>query len=314
MASIKYRHFTIEQLAEGVYAAIATPDGSAACNAGIVVLDDRTLVFDTFATIPAARELRSAAEALTGLPIAYVINSHDHPDHVHGNVVFAVDASLITANATRTVMAAMGLQRMDGFRNQILQSVRRLEDQLSQAEDAQERTRLAKELADGRAFLAGFPSPADYRLPNQSFADELTFHGSHRTARLLAYDGGHSGCDVVLHLPEESILFTGDLVTEGNLVFRYGNTERWLAVLDQLAALNPRVIVTGHGGILPAAAALSEARRYIERLLDIVRQAAAGGATAEFADQIPVPEGLAEYWFRDNVRFLIGRLVAGGPV
>lgn len=310
MAAVQYQHFTVEQLADGVYAAVATDEGSAACNAGIVVLDDRTIVFDTFATIPAAQELRAAAETLTGHPVSYVINSHVHSDHVLGNVVFAADACLIASNVTRTAMAATGVQRMDRFRDQISQSIRTCEEQLSGATDAELRTRLLHDLAVGRAFLAGFPTPAEFRVPQVSFADELTFHGSHRTAELIACGEGHSECDAVLYLREERILFSGDLFTEGDMVLRYGNPERWLSVLDRLEAMNPAVVVPGHGRVLPAAVALSGARQYIHGLLHDVERAVASGATEETAARMPVPAGQTEYWFRDNVRFLIGRLLA----
>jgi hypothetical protein len=65
-------YFQLEQVAQGVYAAIV-PEGSAAQgNAGIVDLGNRTLVFDTFCILQAARELREAAEQLTGRPVDYI--------------------------------------------------------------------------------------------------------------------------------------------------------------------------------------------------------------------------------------------------
>ena len=62
------RHFRLEQLAEGVYAAIHIEGGGAIGNAGIVDLGDRTLVFDAFLAPQPAADLRTAAEALTGRP------------------------------------------------------------------------------------------------------------------------------------------------------------------------------------------------------------------------------------------------------
>ena len=59
-------HFELVQVAEGVHAAIARPGGAAFSNAGIVDLGDLTLVFDTFETPVAARDLKAAGESLTG--------------------------------------------------------------------------------------------------------------------------------------------------------------------------------------------------------------------------------------------------------
>src|SRR6476620_3443336 len=73
------QNFTIQQLAPGVWAAIQNDQfGKAICNAGIVDLGDKTLVFDPFMTPEAARELRSTAENLTGRPVSIVIDSHYH--------------------------------------------------------------------------------------------------------------------------------------------------------------------------------------------------------------------------------------------
>src|SRR5689334_16492060 len=92
-------YFHLEQLAEGVWAAIVARGTGAWGNAGIVALGERTLVFDTFLTSAAARDLRAAAEALTSQPVAYVVNSHYHMDHIHGNAVFD-DATIIATEKT----------------------------------------------------------------------------------------------------------------------------------------------------------------------------------------------------------------------
>src|SRR5690242_19894952 len=85
---VSSKHFHLEELAEGVYAAIATIDGGAVCNAGIIDLGDQLVIFDTFLTPQAATDLRAAAERLVGRAVTLVINSHWHGDHVQGNMSF----------------------------------------------------------------------------------------------------------------------------------------------------------------------------------------------------------------------------------
>ena len=78
-------NFTVQQLAPGVWAAIHNDQyGKAICNAGIVDLGDKTLVFDPFMTPQAAKELRLLAEELTNRPVTMVVNSHYHNDHIRG--------------------------------------------------------------------------------------------------------------------------------------------------------------------------------------------------------------------------------------
>lgn len=66
MSEYNSRHFTLEKVTEGIYAAIAKDGGGAVGNAGFIDLGDKTIVFDTFNTQQAAEDLRSMAEALTG--------------------------------------------------------------------------------------------------------------------------------------------------------------------------------------------------------------------------------------------------------
>src|SRR5438045_1673745 len=81
--------FTIVQVADGVYAAIAKPGGLASGNAGFIIGDDGVVIFDTFFTPTAIEELIGEIQSLTKLPIKYAVNSHYHLDHTGGNQVLA---------------------------------------------------------------------------------------------------------------------------------------------------------------------------------------------------------------------------------
>lgn len=141
-------------------------------------------------------------------------------------------------------------------------------------------------------ILEGYPSPADLRVPTLSFAEDLTCHGTNQTARLIACGPAHSPCDAVPWLPEAGILFTGDLITDGNLVLCYGHPEAWVTVLDRLAALDPRLVVPGHGRVARAGAAIARGRAYISGLLDQAAQALAAGAGGGLGRPAACPGGV----------------------
>jgi hypothetical protein len=105
------KHFRLEKLAEGVYAALAIDGGGAMCNAGIVDLGDRALVFDTFWTPEASQDLLTAAEQVTGHAVVYIVNSHYNADHVNGNQVFAPATTIISTSRTRELL----IERGNGF-------------------------------------------------------------------------------------------------------------------------------------------------------------------------------------------------------
>ncbi|WP_407269805.1 MBL fold metallo-hydrolase [Radiobacillus sp. PE A8.2] len=98
--NIETEFFTLRQLGDGVYAAIAKPGQGAWSNAGFVDLGEELLVFDAFSTISAAQSLKQIAEKLTSKKVKYLINSHYHGDHVFGNQVF-IDAVIVSTALTR---------------------------------------------------------------------------------------------------------------------------------------------------------------------------------------------------------------------
>lgn len=93
------------KLAEGVYAQTASPDSNAVSNSGVVVLERSVLVFDTHFTPEGGQALLAKIRTLTPKPVRYVIDSHFHPDHTHGNQVFAGSAQIIgSSNARRDIL------------------------------------------------------------------------------------------------------------------------------------------------------------------------------------------------------------------
>lgn len=280
------KHFRLQALAEGVYAAIVVPGTGAWGNAGIIDLGDRTLVFDTFFTPRAALDLRAAAEQLTGRPAAWVVNSHWHADHVYGNQVFA-DATLIATAQTRATLA----QRGDG----VVRSLRTQPDLLqamaaaaaAEGEEARHREALA-ELADHQVLAASLDT-WHLRLPHLTFAAALTLHGSRRRAEVLSYGGGHTDGDALLWLPDDGIAFLGDLVQVGfHLFLRDADPAAWMYSLDRITALGPAQVVPGHGPVAgPEAPATT--RAYLADMQRRARAFRAAGGTPEQAGALPVP-------------------------
>lgn len=304
-----YHHFEIQEVASGVWAAVATPMGSAGCNAGIVDLGGQTVVWDTFVTVSAARELRAAAEALTGRPAAYVINSHSHPDHIQGNVVFAHDAVLLCSQRTRQTLEQEGLRRLAGMRRQVEGDYERLLERIAATTDEAERSTLQSTVKDYEAFFAGYPGPEDLRIPAVTYERTLNLHGAARHARVSTFGGAHATCDSVLWLPGEGVLFTGDLVIPGGtmILSEGGDPDQWLPILDRMEALGARTLVPGHGPVTEAAEGYAHARRFLTDLFRVADEALAAGETPEFADRAEVPEGAFPYWYRRGLRTVMER-------
>ena len=306
-------YFHLEQLAEGVWAAIVERGTGAWGNAGIVALGNRTLVFDTFLTPAAARDLRAAADALTGQPVAYVVNSHYHMDHIHGNAVFD-DATIITTGKTRERIANRGAE--------ILARMREHPDDLTSL-DAEIASAATPELAadlrvaqgDYRALYAALSELA-LRLPDITFEQRLTLHGTERAVEVLSYGGGHTSSDAFLLLPAERIAFLGDLLgVRMHPSFGQADLERWDEILERIETLDIQTVVPGHGpvGTLDDVAVL---RQYLGDMEMLVDEAIVRGETAERIFVLPPPGAYATWGARDiytaNLRHLYG-LLAQSP-
>ena len=100
-----FRHYDLRALAEGVWAALALPDGAAEANAGIIDLGTHTLIYDAGPSPEAAGELCVAAEALTGRSATYLIDSHADAGHCANSDVFGNGAIVIvTAHAGQALL------------------------------------------------------------------------------------------------------------------------------------------------------------------------------------------------------------------
>jgi glyoxylase-like metal-dependent hydrolase (beta-lactamase superfamily II) len=305
------KHFTLHQLAEGVYAAISIEGYGATSNSGIVDLGDRTLVFDTFLTPQAAEDLRDAATHLTGRPVSIVINSHWHGDHMQGNCIFAPDSALIATARTRELMATKGDEGIDWVKVHAPAQLQSQIRQLEEAQDDEKRQELALQVSENREVVETLWKLA-LRLPNETFADRLVFHGSKRAAELLTYGGGHTESDAFLMLPEEKLLFTGDLLfVQSHLWMGHGDQHERLRALDRLETLDLQSVMPGHGP-LGTKADFGAARSYIQTLLKLGEEAVRSGKTAEQAMETPIPAEYADWRWREgfgyNMHFLHGYL------
>jgi cyclase len=313
--TVRSKHFQLEQLAEGVHVALATVDGGAVCNAGIIDLGDQLVVFDTFLTPQAAKDLRAAAEHLGRRAVTTIINSHWHSDHVHGNMVFPAGLPILATSKTRALMAQFGSQEIAEDRQRLGASMAALEAKIAQEPDATRRQNLSAKLAADREYQAALPL-IELRLPTQTFTDRLVLHGTKRSAELLTFGGGHSQSDALLWLPEDRLAFFGDLLFVNLQPWLYGgNPEAWIDILQRAETLDIATAVPGHGpvGTLADAAAV---RHYIETLLHLTEQAISAGHTWDEFKQQPTPAPFAAWgnrsFLKRNLKFLYKRRAEPG--
>jgi glyoxylase-like metal-dependent hydrolase (beta-lactamase superfamily II) len=304
-------HFRLQEMADGVYAAIHVDGGAAMCNAGIVDLGDRTVVYDAFMAPQAAVDLREAAEALFDRPVAAVIDSHWHYDHIWGNQAFSAGTDIISTEETRRLyIATKGHGAYDEFLATAEASLETNKAGLEEAQDESERRQL-KMWVDFYQGVVDLKPILEIRPPNLTFDRRMLLHGPDRSIELLDFANGHTESDIVLWLPEERIAFMGDLLFIGHQPYLGGGDPACLCdILDQVSALEPRLVLSGHGPV-GEADSLEVMAQYVRTLDGLARQMAEDGEPEEALARVPVPEPFDDWlfssFFPGNMLFLYQR-------
>lgn len=290
------RHFRLESVADGVWAAISIAGTGSTGNAAIVDLGDNTLVFDTMFTPQAAEDLRTAAENLTGRTVRYVLNSHFHSDHVQGNQVFP-GADILATRRTRDLIAertARPIELEQADPTLSAARLREMEEKVTSEQDETRKRQLAEDLASEREYAAALPTLA-IRLPMLTFDTHLALYGTRRHVEFLTLGGGHTSSDAFLHLPDDHLALMGDLLfVRSHPWMAHGQPEEWIQILEHVETLDLRTLVPGHGPVGTKEDCV-RVRHYIADALALAREAVRAGKSADEMTSLPVPDPYATW-------------------
>ncbi len=277
--------FDIKKVADGVYAAVAAPAYKVNCNTAIIENDDGVMIVDTHSKPSAARVIVEKLRDITRKPVRYVVNTHFHWDHWHGNEVYPAtypDAEIVTNQITREAMVMKGLKRIQDHVRQVPGEIAKLKADLQVASPSQ-RTKLEADLRLAEAYLAEVKAlrPA---LPTIAFEQAMKLYRRDREIHLLHLGRAHTAGDVFVYLPREKVVITGDAMIGWTPFMGDGYPEEWAATLDRLAELDFTHIIMGHGNVT-GREWLGSFRSYVHDMVEAVRQEAASGATLDEVKQ-----------------------------
>ncbi len=311
--TIDSKHFRLEKLAEGVYAAIHINGGYAICNAGIINLGEKTLIFDPFITPEAALDLRSAAEALFDNPIAYVVNSHFHNDHIRGNQVFVPGASIISTTTTREYIVKHEPEAIADEKEYAPKRLAQLKAELQAEKDSVKRIELVMWVGYFEA-LATSNSELKATIPDITIEDKLILYGEERTIELIEFENGHTESDLILYLPKEKIVFMGDLLFIDNHPWLAdGYPENLITILNNIQQMDADTFIPGHGKV-GSKDDIVTMIDYIEMIKLTALNLLIEGKSAEDIDGLKLPEDYEDWllsnFYKINVKFMYENLQA----
>ena len=247
-ADLEVKKVSFDKLSDHAYAYTAEGDP----NTGIIIGDDAVMVIDTQATPVMAQDVIRRIREVTDKPIKYVLLSHYHAVRVLGASAYGAE-HIIASEDTRDLIVERGQFDKDseiGRFPRLFQNVESVPDGLT--------------------------------WPTMTFNKKMTLWLGSVEVQLLQLGRGHTKGDTVAWLPQEKILFSGDLVEfdatpyAGDAYFK-----DWPQTLDNLAALKPEKLVPGRGAALQTPeqvqAGLAGTRAFISDLYESVKASAAKG-------------------------------------
>lgn len=257
---------TFSELAEGVYA--YTTEGDP--NTGVIIGDRDVMVIDTQATPIMAQDVIRRIREITDKPIRHIVMSHYHAVRVLG--ASAYDATnIIASRDTFNLVKERGQQDFDS------------------------------EVGRFPRLFAGLSSVPGLTWPTVIFEKTLRLQmGKKRTVKIMQVGRGHTKGDTVVWLPEDGILFSGDLVEYGATPYTGDAYHRdWPQTLDNLRRLGARQIVPGRGDALTTPElcerGIEGTRAFVHDMYQLVKSGRHAGKTLAECYQAAYPVLKAKY-------------------
>ena len=246
-ADMQEKTVSFDRLSEHAFAYTAEGDP----NTGIVVGDNAVLVADTQATPVMAQDVLQRIRGVTDKPVKYVVLTHYHAVRVLGASGYQPQ-EVIASQDTYDLIVERGAQDMQS------------------------------EIERFPRLFRAVESVPGLTWPTLTFRGDMTLWLGKLEVKLMQVGRGHTKGDTIVWLPQERVLFSGDLVEYGATPYA-GDAyfQQWPATLDALAALQPEKLVPGRGPALTnreqIAEGLANTRAFVSELYAAVSDAARNG-------------------------------------
>jgi cyclase len=238
----------LHAVGDGAWAYLQPDGGWGWSNAGLVADGDASLLVDTLFDLKLTAEMldtmRSAVPAAAR--IGTLVNTHANGDHCYGNAL--VTGAEIVASSTAA-------DEMGDAPPELLASL----------------VEAGPEFGEAGAFLQRIFRPFTFEgielvPPTHTFDGELELRVGGKEVRLVEVGPAHTAGDVIVHVPGDGVLYTGDILFHGgHPIVWAGPVSNWIAACDRILALDVSVVVPGHGPVTDLGA-IATLKGYFELL------------------------------------------------
>ncbi len=251
------KNISFTEVGEGLWAFTAEGDP----NSGVIIGEDSVMIVEAQATPRLANKVIEKVREVTDKPISHVVMTHYHAVRVLGASAFGAD-QVIMGETARAMVAERGQEDWDS-----------------------EFQRFPR-LFEGHESIPGLT------WPNTTFNDRMTVYLGNRRVDLMHLGRAHTAGDIVIHVPDQNVMFTGDIVEYHSACYcGDGHFADWGDTLDEIKWFDVDAIAPGRGDALVGRDMVNEA---IENTRDFVdstyrpaaRVAARGGTLKEAWDAV----------------------------
>jgi glyoxylase-like metal-dependent hydrolase (beta-lactamase superfamily II) len=251
------KEITFLEVGEGLYAFTAEGDP----NSGVIIGDDSVMIVEAQATPRLANKVIEKVRSVTDKPISHVVLTHYHAVRVLGASAFGAD-QIIMGETARSMVVERGQEDWDS-----------------------EFQRFPR-LFEGHESIPGLT------YPTTTFSEDMTVYLGNRQVNLMHLGRAHTAGDIVIHVPDQNVMFTGDIVEYHSACYcGDGHYNEWGATLDNIAAFDVDAIAPGRGDALVGHdmvnAAIESTRDFVDTTYKAAaRVAARGGSLKEAWDAV----------------------------
>jgi glyoxylase-like metal-dependent hydrolase (beta-lactamase superfamily II) len=241
------------EVGEGLWAFTAEGDP----NSGVIIGDDSVMIIEAQATPRLAAKVIEKVREVTDKPISHVVLTHYHAVRVLGASAYGAD-QIIMGDAARAMVVERGQEDWDS-----------------------EFQRFPR-LFEGHESIPGLT------YPTTTFSEDMTVYLGNRRVDLLHLGRAHTAGDIVIHVPDQDVMFTGDIVECHSACYcGDGHFGDWGTTLDNIASFGVDAIAPGRGDALIGKdlveAAIENTRDFVQSTYEPVARVAARGGTLKEA-------------------------------
>lgn len=251
------KKITFDEVGKGLYAFTAEGDP----NSGVIIGDESVMIVEAQATPRLAQKVIDCVRTVTDKPISHVVLTHYHAVRVLGSSAYGAD-QIIMGDTARAMVVERGQEDWDS------------------------------EFQRFPRLFEGYESIPGLTYPTTTFSDDMTIYLGNRRVDLMHLGRAHTAGDIVIHVPDENVMFTGDIVEDHSACYcGDGHFGDWGQTLDNIAIFDLDAIAPGRGDALigkeSVARAIESTRDFVDSTYaPAARVAARGGSLKEAWDAV----------------------------